>query len=404
MDVGIMTHLLVVGGIASVHEIAHRFGAELTLVKTDAAQTMLAPDAYARIVDVSDRGHSDRVALAHEVTQALAGTRFDGMLCLHDEAVELGALVAQNLGLSFPSPEVTHRTVNKSAMRARLDATGLGSVAHGVVVNGRVEWSGPPPTSWEIVLKPVDGRASRGVTFHRSAVELQAWLDDARPGEFEGYLAEERKLGREFSVESLIVRSGDAWHGVTAKTTSGAVESGHLHPASLEADERARIVHAATKCLEALGIDRGLFHTEVILDNDGAAHVVETHLRGGGDNILDLVRLSTGLDLPELYVRDVLDGLDEIPAATHLGFASSQFAFPVEFGVILGWDDVEEARSMPGVEAVTTLLHVGERVSPKVNSSYGRSVCALAHADDPIKAYKRARAAALTPQPVVEPV
>jgi biotin carboxylase len=401
MDIRIMTHLLVVGGIASVHDIARRLGAELTLVKTDVAQTMLAPDAYARIVDVSDYG--DRVAQAAEAVEALADTEFDGIVCLHDEAVELGALVAQKLGLAFPSPEVTHRTVNKSAMRARLDATGLGSVAHGVVVNGRVEWSGPPPTSWEIVLKPVDGRASRGVSFHRSAVELQRWLDD-HPGEVEGYLAEERKLGREFSVESLIVRSGDAWHGVTAKTTSGAVESGHLHPAPLDAAERTRIVDAATKCLEALGIERGLFHTEVILDNDGAAHVVETHLRGGGDNILDLVRLSTGLDLPELYVRDVLEGLDEIPAAANLGFASSQFAFPVEIGVILEWDSVEEARSMPGVEAVTTLLNVGERVSPKVNSSYGRSVCALAHADDPVQAYKRARAAALTPQPVVEPV
>jgi argininosuccinate lyase len=394
---------LVVGGIASVHDIARRLGAELTLVKTDEAQTMLAPDAYVRIVDVSGRDRSDRVALADEVAEVLADTGFDGMLCLHDDAVELGALLAQKLGLSFASPEVAHRSVNKSAMRARLDEAGLGSVAHGVVVDGRVAWSGVAPTS-EIVLKPVDGRASRGVTFHRSADELQMWLDDARPGEFDGYLAEERKLGREFSVESLIVRSGQAWHGVTAKTTTGAVESGHLHPAPLDAEERARIVDAASTCLATLGVDRGLFHTEVILDSGGAAHVVETHLRGGGDNILDLVRMATGLDLPELYVRDVLEGLDKIPAAADFGFASSQFAFPVEFGVILGWDSVEEARSMPGVQAVTTLLHVGEQVSPKVTSSYGRSVCALAHADDPVKAYKRARAAALTPQPVVEPV
>jgi biotin carboxylase len=295
---------------------------------------------------------------------------------------------------------VAHRTVNKSAMRACLDDAGLGSVAHGVVVDDAVEWSGPAPTS-EIVLKPVDGRASRGVTFHRSAAELQTWLD-AHPGEAEGYLVEERKLGREFSVESLILRSGDAWHGVTAKTTNGAVESGHVHPAPLEDIERSRIVDAATACIEALGIDRGLLHTEVILDDAGAAHVVETHLRGGGDNILDLVRSSTGLDLTELYVRDVLEGLDEIPAATTLGFASSQFAFPVEAGVILGWDRLEEAHSMPGVDLVTTLLKVGERVSPEVNSSYGRSVCAVAHADDPATAYARARAAALTPRPVLE--
>jgi biotin carboxylase len=393
-------HLLVVGGIASVHEIALRLGAELTLVKTGGAQTMLAPRAYARIVDVSYREHADRVDVADEVTKAVAGTRFGGMLCLHDEAVELGALVAQRLGLCFPSPDVVHRTVNKSAMRARLDATGLGSVAHGVVVEGGVEWSGPVPQS-EIVLKPVDGRASRGVTFHRSADELQTWLD-AHPGEVEGYLAEERKLGREFSVESLIGRSGGAWHGVTAKTTIGAVESGHLHPAPLAAWERTRIMDAATACLEALGIDRGLLHTEVILDDTGAAHVVETHLRGGGDMILDLVRSSTGLDLAELYVRDVLEELDEIPVATDFAFASSQFAFPSEAGVVSRWDGVEEARSMPGVEVVTTLLNVGERVSPEVKSSYGRSVCAVAHADDPVEACERARAAALTPRPILE--
>ena len=394
-----MTHLLVVGGIASVHEVARRLGAELTLVKTGAAQTMLAPDAYARIIDVSTHEHRDRVDLADEVTKAVLGTTFDGMLCLHDEAVELGALIAQELGLSFPSPGVAHRTSNKSAMRAWLDVAGLGSVAHGVVVDGKVEWSGLAPTS-EIVLKPVDGRASRGVTFHRSAVELQTWLDDHR-GEVEGYLAEERKLGREFSVESLIVRSGDAWHGVTAKTTIGAVESGHLHPAPLEATERTRIMDAATTCLAALGVDRGLLHTEVILDDAGAAHVIETHLRGGGDNILDLVRSSTGLDLAELYVRDVLEGVGEIPESTDLGFASSQFAFPVEAGVISGWDGVEEARSMPGVDLVTTLLNVGEQVSLEVNSSYGRSVCALAHSDNPVEACERARIAALTPRPIL---
>jgi argininosuccinate lyase len=402
MVVGIMTHLLVIGGISSVHGIARGLGAELTLVKTADAQTMLAPEAYARIVDVSDHEQPDVARLANQVANAVAGTAFDGVICLHDEAVELGARVAEQLGLAFPSPDVTHRTVDKSAMRARLAAAGLGSVAHGVVVDGKVQWSGVAPAS-EIVLKPVDGRASRGVTFHRSAEDLQAWLD-THPGEVDGYLAEERKIGREFSVETLILRSGDAWHGVTAKTTNGAVESGHLHPAPLAAHARSRIVGAATACLEALGIDRGLLHTEVILDGDGAAHVVETHLRGGGDNILDLVRSATGLDLAELYVRDLIEGLEEIPAAVDFGFASSHFAFPAEAGVISGWDCVEEARSMPGVDAVTTLLEVGARVSPHVTSSYGRSVCALARADDPASAYRRARAAALTPQPIVEPV
>lgn len=405
MVVRLVTRLLVVGGISSVHDIARRLGAELTLVKTTAAQTMLEPEAYERIIDVSDYGDHDRAA--KEATEAiaeagLAAMTFDAILCLHDDAVELGALIAQQLGLRFPTPEVVHRTVDKAAMRDRLDAAGLGTVAHGVVVEGRVEWACGRPES-DVVLKPVDGRASRGVTFHRSVDELDDWLAD-HPGEAEGYVAEERKSGREFSVESLIVRSGEAWHGVTAKTTNAAVESGHLHPAPLGADERASVVATATACIEALGIDRGLLHTEVILGADGTAHIVETHLRGGGDHILDLVRSATGLDLPELYVRDLVHGLDTVPQAAELCYASAQFAFPAETGVITGWRLVREARALPGVDAVITLLDVGDAVSPEITSSYGRSVCALAYATDPASALRRARAAALTPRPTVETV
>lgn len=401
MVVRVMTRLLVVGGISSVHAIAARLGAELTLVRTAPSQTMLDAESYARVIDVTDAHDRDRAA-AEVLAAVHADNAFDGMLCLHDEAVELGALIADELGLRFPRPEVVHRTVDKSAMRDRLDAAGLGTVAHGVVIDGRIQWSGRATES-EVVLKPADGRASRGVTFHRSVAELGAWLA-AHPGEFEGYVVEERKRGREFSVESLVVRSGDAFHGVTAKTTSGAVESGHVHPAPLDADDRALILAVATECLEALSVDRGLFHTEVILADDGSAHLVETHLRGGGDYILDLVHTATGLDLPELYVRDLIDGLDEIPAVTESGYASSQFAFPVDDGVIAEWDGVDEARALPGVDAVITLLNAGDSVSPDVRSSYGRSVCALARADEARTAYERARAAALTPRPVLEPV
>ena len=285
-------------------------------------------------------------------------------------------------------------------MRARLDATGLGSVAHGVVVDGRVEWSGTAPAS-EIVLKPVDGRASRGVTFHRSAGELQTWLDN-RPGEAEGYLAEERK-----HRQGIQCRISDRAFGRLMARSDGQDHHrrsriGTPSPGTAGVRRADRIVDAAIACVEALGVDRGLLHTEVILDDAGAAHIVETHLRGGGDMILDLVRSSTGLDLVELFVRDLIEGLDDIPVSTDLGYASSQFVFPVEFGVITGWDGVEEARSMPGVDVVTTLLNAGDPVSPHVNSSYGRSVGALAHADDPLEACERARLAALTPTPVLE--
>ena len=160
---------------------------------------------------------------------------------------------------------------------------------------------------------------------------------------------------------------------------------------------------AATACLEALGVDRGLLHTEVILDDAGAAHVVETHLRGGGDMILDLVRSSTGLDLTELYVRDVLEGLDDIPAATNLGFASSQFVFPVEArrhfgmgrcrgGAIDAWCGCRDHPPERG------RAECRRRSIPATEGPCARSPMRTTR----VEACERARAAALTPTPVLE--
>ena len=132
--------------------------------------------------------------------RAVDGTGFDSILCLHDEAVELGALIAEKLGLPFASPDVTHRTVNKSAMRARLAAAGLGSVAHGVVVDDRIVWSGTTPTS-EIVSKVRRWPGQQRRDIHRSANELQRVLGTRRESSKVTWQKSGRSAGN--SVSSL---------------------------------------------------------------------------------------------------------------------------------------------------------------------------------------------------------
>lgn len=388
-----MTGLLVVGGIAAAHRVARDLGAELTLVRYPAAQTMLGEDDYRRVVDLSAAGDDDPGVLARTACAQLAGEEFDGMLCLHDDAVRLGARVAALLGVPFHPPDVADRTVSKLLMRERLAGTGLGTVAHGLVrPGGDIDWR-TPPAAGPVVLKPVDGRASRDVSFFDGTEALTAYLSRHAP-RCSGFLVEERKLGREYSIESLRTRAGSSWQGITEKTTREAVESGHVHPAPLAPDHRRTLLRLTDEVLDALGMETGLFHTEAILDASGRAHVVETHLRGGGDLILDLVRLTSGWDLTEMMVRDLLGAAVGTPSGEPTApYASSQFLFPPRTGVIERCEGLDRAARMPGVVEVQLLQRPGDTVRADCRSSFGRVAVAVATADTPGAAGLRARRA-----------
>lgn len=383
-----MTLVLTVGGISAAHAVARARGAALIHVRTHAEHTMLATHEYLDVIDVSGATEVEDT-IAH-VVHSLPSPGPQAILCLHDDAVVFGARLADRLRLPFASVAAATASVDKARMREVLAGTPWDTVKHGTVSGGAVRWRTPRPTG-PVVLKPGRGRASIGVQLLDSADDADRLVAE-HVTTYGGYVVEERKLGPEFSVESVLTDAG-AWHGVTAKHTRAAVEVGHVHPAPLGALEEATIVNTAAGVISALGVERGLLHTELILGEDGVVHVVETHLRGGGDGILDLVAHATGLDLTGRLVDDVLGLLQEPPRAEPRGYASSQFSFPDRSGTLAGWHSLDDARQRPGVVDVGTIREAGDQVDATAGSSYGRLAWAIATGPDPDSAVQRARSA-----------
>lgn len=387
-----MTVVLAVGGIASAHSVALSRGVQLVHVRTHRHHTMLPPSHYFKVIDASHLANRELSQLKYVLKQ-VEGIAFDAILCLHDDSVVLGARLAEKIGLAFASVSTAKATVDKVLMRHILSNTNLGSVRYGVVVGGDVSWITDPPGG-SVVLKPSTGRASVGVQVLPDIDSVQRVIGKD-PFEFEGYLVEERKIGAEYSVESLLSSVGE-WHGVTAKTTAGVIETGHVHPAPITEGEAWTIRSAAASALEYLGIKRGLLHTEVILDRQGVPHIVETHLRGGGDGILDLVKYATGLDLTDLYVDDLLNRLHDLPNAQIGRAASCQYSLPHSSGVLTGWSGIDEAKQCKGVVDIGTILSIGDWVQVEQQSSYTRLAWAIATANDGRLAQYRARKAVNT--------
>lgn len=83
------------------------------------------------------------------------------------------------------------------------------------------------------------------------------------------------------------------------------VELGHVMPAPLEPEQQTAIRAHVIGTLNALGVEFGPAHTEVVLTERGP-RIIETHLRTGGDEIWNMVTDATGVDLIEAQLQQVL--------------------------------------------------------------------------------------------------
>lgn len=145
-----------------------------------------------------------------------------------------------------------------------------------------------------IVVKPIDGSGSRDVIKVSTADELASHESQiVFPA-----LVEELFTGKEYSVEVLSIDGIHQPLAVTEKIlggVSGLVEVGQLQPARIDEEVRQLLFDATSELLTVAGIEFGLSHTEIILQ-EGQPKIVESHGRVGGDRIADLLAYTTGTD------------------------------------------------------------------------------------------------------------
>lgn len=143
-----------------------------------------------------------------------------------------------------------------------------------------------------IVVKPLSGSGSRGVVRLQSEDDIVKNLTNfSFPA-----LAEECFSGPEYSVEAITIDGKHQLLAVTEKILggeSGVVEIGQIQPANIDDSTKDLLFEATSNLLDAVGLNFGLSHTEIILEGD-KPKIVESHGRVGGDRIADLLRFTTG--------------------------------------------------------------------------------------------------------------
>ena len=265
-------------------------------------------EEHARVVVVSPSASNEEwITLVCAIHAVQPVTRIGSF---YDDCRPQAAVAAQVLGLPMHSPEVVELVSNKHLMRRRLAEKGLEHTPSEVVGSAEEVRRFAKGRGYPCVVKPLAGEASKGVSILRRASEAtSAYRRAAGTGADGRVIVEEYFGGPQFSVESFSERREHVVVAVTRKYSDSAslVELGHVIPAPLEPEQSEAISAHVIGALDALEVEYGPTHTEIILTSLGP-RVIETHLRTGGDEIWNLVTGATGIDLIEYQLRQVLGG------------------------------------------------------------------------------------------------
>lgn len=285
---------------------------------------------------------------------------FDGVLTSCDYYLGAAAQLAERLGLPGSPPDAVERACNKDRTRLALRDAGVPGPAFALAESNSGLLEAATALGYPLVLKPVDLCAGMFVREVADAGELRAAARDLAgfPVNARGQrrsrtvLLEELMIGPEVSVEAVTARGRTTVIGVTDKSIAGHpwfVETGHMFPAELDETTRREVVATAVGAIEALGLDNTVTHTEVKLTPSGP-RIVEVNPRPAGNQITELIRLVTGIDLPGAHAQVALGGPPAVEAVpTGTGSAAISFLLPPEPGVL---QEIRGAEAIAGADGI----------------------------------------------------
>jgi biotin carboxylase len=238
-----------------------------------------------------------------------------GVVSYDCESLLPAAILAESLGLVFPSPEAIRISRSKILTRKRWAAAGVATPAmlaltHPAQASGFFAHTGGP-----VVLKPACGSGSElvflcedgpssALAFRRILQGLserrEALLYAPHQSLGESILAEAFVHGPEFSCDLLL--SSDAAHIIrlTEKVSDPGLPFGtamaYLHPARLpQGVSRADLETLFFKAADAIGLRSGVAMIDFIVSDKGPV-LIEMTPRPGGDCLPWLIQEALGID------------------------------------------------------------------------------------------------------------
>jgi hypothetical protein len=307
-----------------------------------------------------------------------------GAYAVGDYLAEATGLLCDALGVRSPGLRASRVCRSKCLQRWYAPELSPASLIIPSGERGTVELDS---VTFPAVVKPAARASSSGVATVENLAELQRQLPTYP--EHEVVLVEQKVIGPEFSVESLVQDGQIIFASVTDKQTTDShaqtfVELVHSVP-SARVDVRDALLCANSELLQRLAVENGITHSEWRVGSAGRPVLMEIAARTPGDGLLVLYQLASGAPLEPQILRIALGEAASYPLPRRY---ARQVYVEHEPGLLrdvtLHWPDVEpvwvsdsgvwpaiepgRADDTPTLRAVLVLKKRGSRLVPLSDS------------------------------------
>ncbi len=287
-----------------------------------------------------------------------------------DLPVTTVAYVAERMNLPGNGLACAQRFANKYLMRQAAAGCGFVSVSYQKVNTVAEAVEVAKSMRYPLIVKPVSSQGSRGVAKVRNEAELIERVRLAKQYDAQGeVIVEEYFEGREVTMDGLVL--GSKFYNLPLGDTELfeipdlSIAKAGLFPSTLDSELQQKVRNLNSKLVETLGLGFGLTHSEFrVCEQTGEVMLLEIAARGGGAYISsDVVPLACGLDVETILLRLSLGETPSESIALQQRAAGYYFIGNLPVGTVMEIRGLEEAKNIPGVQAMVSDLKIGSRIS-----------------------------------------
>jgi biotin carboxylase len=311
----------------------------------------------------NDVATTDPDAVRAALAECHARHPIDFAVTQHEMVIESVALACRDLGLPSISPDAVLTARRKDLMRAALRKAGLPTAEYAVARDAGEAASAAAAIGFPVVIKPPSGTDSK-LTFvasdaagvraacERSFQDLETLPPVWRRQFTRGFLVEQYLDGPLVSAE-IGMRDQRGYlfclSGRTRARDDEVIELGPHIPAELTGEQARACVEYAEASCRAIGLDRGLFHLEMIVTSRGPV-LVEANPRVMGGIMPTIYQHVTGGSIYREFLQIVSGAPVTGPERVVRGCVAARRLFARTEGWMPGyWDSISPGEYAPGL-------------------------------------------------------
>ncbi len=172
--------------------------------------------------------------------------------------------------------------------------------------------------AFPLMVKPVDSSGSRGVNRIHSIKELGRAFDEAIEFSRAGRVMIEEYIERTHDYMiggDIFVLDGEvAFWGLMDsfrnKAVSEFIPVGTSFPSTISNEQFGRVSTLVQDVIDKLNIQSGPFNLEMMFGVDGELYMIEMNPRSGGNEIPEILKMATNVDLVEATIKAAMGEYD----------------------------------------------------------------------------------------------